>query len=188
MVLALVLVLSAVPTVNVDAASKVKLNKTTVSLKEGKTTTLKVKGTKKKVKWSSSNKKVATVNQKGKVTAKKKGKATITAKVAGKKYKCIVTVKAKKSTSEFPYEINKVYNNGTVAWYFMYEDGGDADWAPYYECSDFNRAHFNVVDDAGYAAFEAACDATGLKADYYLNGGGTPRYLNGRRVIVSFAI
>ncbi len=86
--------------------------------------------------------------------------------------------------NNFPYEINKVYDNGTVAWYFMYEDGGDADWAPYYECKDFNRANFSTEE---YDAFVAACDATGLKADYYLNGGGTPRYLNGRRIIVSFA-
>lgn len=43
------------------------------------------------VKWSSSNKKVATV-KKGKIVAKKKGKTTITAKVANRKYKCKVTV------------------------------------------------------------------------------------------------
>lgn len=46
----------------------------------------------KKVKWSTSNKKVATVNSKGKITAKGIGKATITAKVGSKKYTCKVTV------------------------------------------------------------------------------------------------
>ena len=50
-------------------------------------------GTSKKVTWSSSNKKVAAVSTKGKVTAKKKGTAIITAKVSGKKYKCKITVK-----------------------------------------------------------------------------------------------
>ena len=59
----------------------------------GATTTLKVKGTKKKVKWSSSNKKIATVNKKGVVKGKKIGKARITAKVGKKKYICNVTVK-----------------------------------------------------------------------------------------------
>ena len=49
---------------------------------------------KRKLKWTSSNKKVATVNKNGKVTAKKKGTATITVKTAnGKKYSCKVTVK-----------------------------------------------------------------------------------------------
>ena len=79
----------------VEAASKVKLNKKKVTLYVGKSTTLKVKGTKKKVKWSSNKKSVATVSSKGKVKAKKKGTATITAKVGKKKYKCKVTVKKK---------------------------------------------------------------------------------------------
>lgn len=80
-------------TVTVQAASKVKLNKTKATVYVGKFTQLKVTGTKKKVTWKSSNKKVATVSTKGKVTAKKKGKATITATVSGKKYTCKVTVK-----------------------------------------------------------------------------------------------
>lgn len=82
-----------IPTVNVEAASKVKINKTKATVYVGKATTLKVSGTKKTVKWKTSNKKVATVSSKGKVTAKKAGSATITAKVSGKSYKCKVTVK-----------------------------------------------------------------------------------------------
>ena len=49
---------------------------------------------KEKITWSSSNKKVATVSKSGKVTAKKAGKATITAKTSnGKKATCKITVK-----------------------------------------------------------------------------------------------
>ncbi len=73
--------------------SKVKLNKTKLTIKKGKKYTLKLKGTTKKVKWKTSNKKIATVNKNGKVTAKKKGKAIITAKVGKKTYKCRITVK-----------------------------------------------------------------------------------------------
>ena len=79
--------------VEVQAATKVKISKTKLTLYVKKTATLKITGTKKKVTWSSSNKKVAKVSKKGKVTAVKKGTATITAKVGGKKYKCKVTVK-----------------------------------------------------------------------------------------------
>ncbi len=81
-----------IPT-NVEAASKVKINKTKTTIYAGKTETLKISGTKKTAKWTTSNKKVATVSSKGKVTAKKAGSATITVKVAGKSYKCKVTVK-----------------------------------------------------------------------------------------------
>ena len=46
-----------------------------------------------KVTYKSSNKKVATVNSKGKITAKKKGTAVITVKSGSKTVKCKVTVK-----------------------------------------------------------------------------------------------
>ncbi len=76
-----------------EAAAKVKLNTTKVTLTVGATKQLKVTGTKKKVTWSSSKKRVATVSKKGKVTAKKAGTATITAKVGKRKLTCKVTVK-----------------------------------------------------------------------------------------------
>lgn len=61
----------------------------------GKTITLKVKNAgKKKIVWKSSNKKIATVSQKGKVKGKRAGACTITAKVGKKTLKCKVTVKA----------------------------------------------------------------------------------------------
>lgn len=47
-----------------------------------------------KIKWTSSNKKVVSVNQKGRITARKKGKAVITAKTKnGKKATCKITVR-----------------------------------------------------------------------------------------------
>ncbi len=87
---------SGIGVVQTNAAGKVKLNKTKVSLMVGKTVTLKLKGTKKKVKWISKNKSVATVSAKGKVKAKKVGSTKIIAKVSGKKYSCKVTVTQKK--------------------------------------------------------------------------------------------
>lgn len=91
----------AVPGGNVQAAKKkkVQLNKKTVTLEVGKKVTLKIKNApkKKKITWSSNKKKIASVSKKGVVTAKKAGKANITAKVSGKKYVCKVTVKKKTS-------------------------------------------------------------------------------------------
>ena len=74
-------------------AAKVKLNKKQATMWVGECLRLKVTGSGKKVTWSSSKKKIATVTNKGKVTAKKEGKAVITAKVSGKKYRCTITVK-----------------------------------------------------------------------------------------------
>lgn len=92
MFLACLLVFTLLP-VNADAGNNIKINKTKLTMYVGSTTTLKITGTSQKTAWSSGSKKVATVNSKGIVTAKKAGKTTITAKVSGKKYKCTVTVK-----------------------------------------------------------------------------------------------
>ena len=75
-----------------------KLNKSKCTLKKGKTFTIKVTRNPitatEKITYSSSNKKIATVDKKGKITAKKKGKSTITVKTSnGKKATCKVTVK-----------------------------------------------------------------------------------------------
>lgn len=79
-------------TVPVNAAT-MKLNKKKATIYVGQALTLKVKGKKKKVKWKSTNKKVAKVNKKGKVTGLKAGKSTIIAKVGKKSLKCKITVK-----------------------------------------------------------------------------------------------
>ncbi len=77
------------------AEPALNVTKATLTKKKGANHTiqLKMQWAKGKVKWSSSNKKVAKVNSKGKVTAKKKGTAKISAKVGGKTYKCKITVK-----------------------------------------------------------------------------------------------
>lgn len=94
--------------VTVEAAS-MKLSKTKVTLTVGKTQSLSVKNivSTSTVKWSTSDKKIATVSSKGKVTAKAAGTTTITANVTVKsgkisKFTCKVTVKAATS-SKFRY-------------------------------------------------------------------------------------
>lgn len=76
--------------------SKVTVSKTAVKLKVKETCTVTATKTPitsaDKIKYSTSNKKVATVNSSGKITAKKKGTATITVKCGSKKAKIKVTV------------------------------------------------------------------------------------------------
>ena len=85
-------------TVQAEAASqKISAKKKTVEV--GTTFKLKIKNAKDKFTWKSSNSKVAKVKTKSgkstKITAKKAGKATITAKSGSTSFKCTVTVKAK---------------------------------------------------------------------------------------------
>ena len=75
----------------VQAASKTKTTK--VTMKAGQSKTLRVK-TAGKVKWSSSNKAIVSVNKKGKIVARCAGKAKITAKYGKKKAVFVVTVKS----------------------------------------------------------------------------------------------
>lgn len=88
------------------AASRRKLSRSSVSVTVGYTTTIKVIGTNKKVKWSSSNKKIATVSKKGKITGKKPGHAVIIAKIGSAKLRCNVTVRSNswKNHDDFIYE------------------------------------------------------------------------------------
>lgn len=77
--------------------TKVKVAKKKITLKKGKSQTVKVEITPltslEKVKYTSSNSKIATVSAKGKITAKKPGKAKITVKSGKKKTVITVTVK-----------------------------------------------------------------------------------------------
>lgn len=86
MALSLSMIVPTNAAVSAQTATKLKLNKTTVSLYEGKRTKLTVKNAgKKKIVWSTSNKKIARVSQKGSVLAVKEGKATVKATIKGTK-------------------------------------------------------------------------------------------------------
>ena len=85
------------PEVSVEAAAA-KLSKKSVKLEVGDSKKIKVKGTKTKAVWSSSDEKVATVKS-GKITAKGEGTCKIIATVGSKKLTCKVTVNAKKTVS-----------------------------------------------------------------------------------------
>lgn len=87
-------------TVKPVKVKSVKLNKKKLTLSKGKTIKLKATvspagATNKSVKWTSSDKSIATVTSKGTVKGKKKGKVTIkvTTKDGKKTAKCTVTVK-----------------------------------------------------------------------------------------------
>ena len=78
---------------DVMAAASVSSNKATVSIIVGKKKQIRLKGAKGKVVWKTSKKTIATVSQKGVITAKKKGVAIITATTKSQKWSYKVTVK-----------------------------------------------------------------------------------------------
>ena len=88
------------------ASKKTHLNTTKKSIYIGKKYTLKLIDKKgktipaSKVKWSRSNKTIASVSKSGTVTGKKAGKIKITATYKGKKYTAVITVKSAVSLSK----------------------------------------------------------------------------------------
>lgn len=95
-IVAVVLVIMfAVMSVPVQAQAAIRISAKTKTLVVGESFTLKIAGTTSAIKWSTDNKKVASVSKNGKVTAKKQGTATIKAKVSKKTLRCKITVKEK---------------------------------------------------------------------------------------------
>lgn len=99
--LMMLVVIASTTTVFAKSKSRYKLSDTKITMKVKTSYTLTLEEKQRfgsyplknvKIKWSSSNKKVASVKN-GVVKAKKIGKATIKAKYKGKTYKCKVTVK-----------------------------------------------------------------------------------------------
>ncbi len=93
--------------------NKLSLNYKSISVTKGYSVKLTLKGAS-GVTWTSGNKKIAKVDSKGKVTAKKEGKTTITANVMNAKYTCKVTVK-KNEAQIYKYSTNAYnYSGGTL--------------------------------------------------------------------------
>lgn len=152
----------------------IKLNKSSVTIYTSGTTSLQlkatVKGASSKISWSSSNKKIATVNSKGKVVAQKAGTATITAKANGKMAKCRVTVKKKEQSPRLSKENqHKLYQN-TIKNYDRKMKQGAAKWgdsgrATYYAFADIDK---NGIDELilRYENTEQALHKTNVDSGY----------------------
>ena len=156
-VLALTCISMVTPTDFVHAAS-IKLDKTSITMYTGQTSTLKISGTSKKVTWSTSNKKVATVSSKGVVSAKSSGKATITAKVSNKNLKCKVTVK-KQATNNKKAALKAYYN--FLKSYEFYTDSSTR---------RFNLVYINNDSIPELLVFDGDYHSSFVKVYAYVNG------------------
>lgn len=87
--------------------SRTKISKNRLALVQGERKRLTVPGIARKIRWSSSDASVASVNKKGKVKARRTGSAIITAKVGKAKYTCRLKVKKYRSVSHRSITLNK---------------------------------------------------------------------------------
>lgn len=115
--LAFALLLGMIPASEVSAAKKVSLSNKKLTVTKGKSKTLKVKNTKKKVKWKIlSGKKYISLKKKGKVAVsvkgKKKGTAKVQATVGKKKLTCKVTVKNVKTSKQHLHRLSQQLRPG----------------------------------------------------------------------------
>lgn len=138
--------------------AKITLKKSKESIIVGNTTTIKVKSFKglsnKNLAFSSSDKKVATVSSKGKVTGKKAGKATITVtSLINKKVKAVfkVTVKtadmadtdySEKGKGKIVLAENSVTLYPEKSFHKIYNHCGDAETLEYYTEDYSSQDHF----------------------------------------------
>lgn len=113
-----------IPSMAAEAKTKPKLTAKKKTMTVGQTYKLKLKGVsgKAKVKWKTSKKSVVTIAKKKGNTvtlkAKKKGTAVVTSTYKKKKYKCKITVKAKKKNPTVDYP---VLNSKDVTLYYLSE-------------------------------------------------------------------
>lgn len=119
------------PTPTPVDVTKIAISKKKAIVMAGKTVQPKITGTTSVVTWKSADEKIATVDQTGKIKAKKKGSTTITASVDGISLSCAVTVVAKMTKKDFSkfnsenfvhYCQRYGYNNG-YAWSGQWKGG-----------------------------------------------------------------
>lgn len=171
-------------------AKSVCFAKTKISMTEGSSYSNPLKNTKKgyKVSYKSGNTKIATVNTKGTVKARKEGKTIITATYRKKKYKYTVTVKKKKNNTKTSAPKSTPVSTSKGKMTISYIDVGQA------SCSLISSedGHNILVDtgndeDSDLQAIEKALNDKGIKeldyvvlTHYHEDHIGTFRYLPAR--------
>lgn len=117
--------------------STIKLNKSKVTIKQGKSTDLKatVKGASNKVTWTTSDTTIATVSSTGKVTGKKAGTVTITATANGVSAKCKITITVQNMKEKALIAYAKFLSQETLQW-------GDNE---YYNAVPTENCKFSII-------------------------------------------
>lgn len=126
----------------INNSSEIIIKKSMISIKRGQTYTLETNTTN-KVKWSSSNKKIASINKNGVIKAKKTGVVIITAKdsVTGSKAYCKVYVYTKNKNNVVSLE-NRIIN---AALYYQKKEGVDLNGTSNNRSHDYSCGAFDLL-------------------------------------------
>lgn len=131
---------------------KVTLNHSRISLKAGETVALTASvtpsdATDKKVSWSTSNSQIASVDQSGRITAKKAGQAVITAKAGEKSASCAITV----SLAAPAALKTKITGTGTIA--LTWNSVKGADGYEIYRTAGKSKTYKKIASVKGKTAY-----------------------------------
>lgn len=158
-------------------------DKTSVTVDKGKTYTIKTKvaDKSKPITWSTSNAKVATVDQKGKVKAVGKGSAIITAEVDGIKTTCKVKVKVIKIYLSPSNQNANTYATGNT------NEMAQCDKIAAATAKALNRCGFEVMVAKSGTLMQKRCpESDKFGADIHMpihtNASGSGNYTGGTRV------
>ncbi len=136
---------------------------------QGDRKNIKLRGYSGKVKYTSSNRSVATISSRGVLTAKAPGAAVITARISGRKFACVVNVARNKNVWALLDEQAYILNNWS---YSQEQSKRNADG--YYDCSSLVYRTFKKYEgiDFGnsYSAWSGSeadwCDANVSQINY----------------------
>ena len=109
-----VVMMISLSAISLQAASKVSINKKTITLMPYSTYVLTVKNTTAKVRWSSQFPQIVSVSSDGKITANKIGTSKIKAKVGKKTYVCKVKVKQPNTSNKKARQAFKKFLHGKI--------------------------------------------------------------------------
>lgn len=151
--------------IKINNSSNFVINDSQVSIKIGNKYTLTTSSTN-TIKWTSSNKKIASINSKGKITAKKSGKVKITATdtVTGEKSYCLIYVYNKKKNNLDNWR-KKIYNQ-SVKLKEAYNQGKND-----YNCAGFAITLMNKVCGSNNYYFYS------MKYDYIYGKNGNKKII-----------